>query len=166
MATTTYRTYDPQIGLSAENRTEMTTILNRVLADEHLLYTRLRSFHWNVTGINFRTFHELFEEQYDAISLIADDVAERVRILGGLALGTLQAFLNTGTVGEAPIGQLSAEAMVHSLIEAHEQIITNLREDIEVSADECGDEGTADLLTDIMRQHEEMAWMLRSTLNG
>jgi starvation-inducible DNA-binding protein len=159
-------TYEPQIGISTENRANTITILNRTVADEHLLYTRLRNFHWNVTGVHFQTFHELFEEQYEAVKLIADEVAERVRMLGGYAIGTLGEFLDAGTLEETPDDYPSAETMVRNLVEAHEHIIKNLRDDIAECAEEYGDEGSADLLTGVMRQHEEMAWMLRSTLNN
>lgn len=165
MTLTRELTHEPQIGLSAENRAELIAILNRILADEHMLYARLRNFHWNVSGIHFRTFHELFEEQYNAIMLIADEVAERVRMLGGYAIGTLSEFLGATTLDESPNTYPLAETMVRRLAQAHEHIIQNLRDDIDACADEFGDEGTADLLTGIMRQHEEMAWMLRSTLN-
>jgi starvation-inducible DNA-binding protein len=56
--------------------------------------------------------------------------------------------------------------MVDRLVQDHEQIIRNLREDIDRSTEEYHDEGTADFLTGLMEQHEEMAWMLRSFLEG
>lgn len=141
-------------------------MLNRVLADEHMLYTQLRNFHWNVEGVHFRTFHALFEEQYDAVKIIADDVAERIRMLGGNAIGTLREFLDTTTLEEAPDEYPAADTMVERLVQTHERIIVNLRQDIASSTAHFEDEGTADLLTAIMRQHEAMAWMLRSTLAG
>ena len=56
--------------------------------------------------------------------------------------------------------------MVDRLVQDHEQVIRNLREDIDKCGDEYHDEGTADFLTGLMEQHEEMAWMLRSFLEG
>ena len=47
-----------------------------------------------------------------------------------------------------------------------EQVIRNLREHVGQCSDEYGDEGTADFLTGLMEQHEEMVWMLRSFIDG
>ena len=59
-----------------------------------------------------------------------------------------------------------ANEMVARLVQDHEQIIRNLREDVDKCSEEYHDEGTADFLTELMEQHEEMAWMLRSFLEG
>ena len=56
--------------------------------------------------------------------------------------------------------------MVSRLVQDHEQIIRNLRKDVDKCGDEYHDEGTADFLTGLMEQHEEMAWMLRSFIEG
>ena len=152
-------------GLKTETRQEIVTKLNTLLADEHVLYTKSRNFHWNVTGIHFRTLHALFEEQYDAIKLMADEIAERTRKLGGFAIGSMRAFSKQMRLEDAPDTQITAEAMLIDLMEDHEQLIRNLRDDIERCA-ELGDEGTADMLTGIMRRHESMAWMLRSMLQS
>ncbi len=154
------------IGLSAENREKMTQRLNRLLADEHLLYTKTRNYHWNVTGIHFTELHTLFEQQYNTLQLIADEVAERCRMLGGTAVGTMAEFLEHSRLSEAPGNIPSAPDMLANLLDDHEHIITSLRDDIEASSEKLGDEGTADLLIGTMRSHEQMAWMLRSMANG
>lgn len=56
--------------------------------------------------------------------------------------------------------------MVARLVRDHEQIIRNLREHIDRCSDEFHDEGTSDFLTGLMEQHEQVAWMLRSFLQG
>ncbi|MBK8901617.1 MAG: DNA starvation/stationary phase protection protein [Anaerolineaceae bacterium] len=154
------------IGLAAENREKLIPRLNQLLADEHLLYTKTRNYHWNVTGIHFSQLHELFEEQYNSLQLIADEVAERSRMLGGTAVGTLVEFLEHTRLSEAPGAIPSAPDMLANLLDDHEQVITSLRDDIEACMEEFNDEGTADLLIGTMRAHEKMAWMLRSMANG
>lgn len=71
------------IGISEKNRNEVISILGKILADQYVLYTKTRNYHWNVTGEDFAQYHKLFEEQYSAIDEDIDDVAERVRTLGG-----------------------------------------------------------------------------------
>ena len=154
------------IGLAVENREAMIQRLNKVLADEQLLYTKTRNYHWNVTGIHFSQLHELFEEQYNSLQLIADEVAERSRMLGGTAVGTMAEFLEQTRLSETPGASPSAPDMLANLLDDHEQIITALRDDIKACTEEFNDEGTADLLIGTMRAHEKMAWMLRAMING
>ncbi|MCA9971475.1 MAG: DNA starvation/stationary phase protection protein [Anaerolineales bacterium] len=152
------------IGLTTETRDKLAQILNTVLADEHVLYTKLRNYHWNVTGWDFISLHALLDEQYDQVKVLADDVAERVRMIGFHPIGTLKAFLDATRLDEAPGSELDARAMVRDLLETNEAMVRNLRADVEETLETFGDEGTGDLLIEAMRMHEEMAWMLRSLL--
>ena len=155
----------PHIGLPRNKITGVVTILNLVLADECLLYTKTRNCHWNVTGPTFQQLHELFEQQYDQLSEIIDEIAERVRMLGGQAMGTMGEFLQHTRLKEQPGKHPpSAARMIGQLLEDHEVIIRTLRGDLEACQMEYGDAGTADFLTGIMERHEKMAWMLRSHL--
>src|SRR5690606_30173843 len=71
----------PDIGLSAANTQGVTAILSRLLADEHVLYLRLRNYHWNLVGMAFGPLHALFQQQYEALAGEIDDIAERIRML-------------------------------------------------------------------------------------
>ena len=77
------------IGLSDKSRTAITAILDVLLPDEVLLYIKTRNFHWNVVSPSFSEMHKFFEEQYEALDEIFDDVAERIRALGGRAPGSM-----------------------------------------------------------------------------
>ncbi|MGF1542687.1 MAG: Dps family protein, partial [Pleurocapsa sp.] len=112
------------------------------------------------------TLHTLWEEQYEALTTSIDATAERVRALGGYPLGTAAGFIEYSTIKEHPNDLPSANEMVDRLVQDHEQVIRNLREDIDRCGDEYHDEGTADFLTGLMEEHEEMAWMLRSFIEG
>lgn len=164
MSIKTQELHQVHTGLSTDNRINLIQRLNRLLADEHLLYTKTRNYHWNVTGIHFTTLHELFEQQYDRIKVMADEIAERTRMLGGIAIGSMAEFMKETRLSETPGTIPTAEDMIGNLLGDHEEIISNLRQDIEMCTAEYKDEGTADLLTGIMRSHEEMAWMLRSSV--
>lgn len=154
------------LGLATDEREAVIDRLNTVLADEHLLYVKTRSFHWNVTGFEFVSLHALWEEQYNDLQRIGDEVAERVRMLGGRSLGAMQTFLDKTRLTEVTEETLSARAMVAALLDDHEALINYLRKDIDACSEVYGDEGTADLLTGLIRSHEQMAWMLRSLLEG
>ena len=154
---------DINIGLSTKNRNEIIDLLNGILADTHVLYIKTRNFHWNVTGPDFSEMHKFFESQYVLLEPSIDEIAERVRSLGGVALGSMGEFLKASSLKE-DIGALkTSKPMVTALLKDHEAVITNLRKAVNVTADK-GDTGTSDFLTGLMESHEKMAWMLRSSL--
>lgn len=156
---------DLHIGLSTDARTAVAAVLNALLANEFMLYSRARAFHWNVTGRHFSGDHKLFEDEYEAQDEIIDDVAERTRALGGKVPARLADYVQHASLDDVESRGLSAEAMIASLRDGHEAIIRQLRADTAV-AEEHGDEGTADFLTGLMEGHEKRAWMLRSHLEG
>jgi len=152
------------IGITRENREQVTNMLNTLLADEYVLYTKTRNYHWNVKGSQFKALHDMFEEQYDALALAADEVAERAGTLGGRALGTLLEFQDATRLSENPGERPASEDMVADLVKSHETIIKHLRSDAVRARDEFDDIGTEGFLAGMIEQHEKMAWMLRSLL--
>ncbi|MGB3300500.1 MAG: Dps family protein [Phormidesmis sp.] len=154
------------IGLTEEQRQGVIDLLNKDLSDSYLLVIKTKKFHWDVVGPQFRTLHQLWDEQYEAISMNIDAIAERIRALGGYPIGTAKGFLDNATIREHAGDLPDADAMVERLVGDHEQIIRNLRSHIDECSENHHDEGTADFLTALMEQHEEMAWMLRSFLEG
>ncbi len=155
----------PVIGLSDEALSEITSLLNKRLADTFVLYTKTRNYHWNVTGMHFMQLHTLFESQYDTLEESMDEIAERVRQLGGVAFGTLEEFKGATALRETPGERPAAAAMVANLLADHELVIRQLRADIE-TADRLGDMGTNDFLTGLLEGHEKTAWFLRAHLES
>jgi starvation-inducible DNA-binding protein len=153
-----------RLGLKESSRVKVLALLDRLLADEYLLYTKTRNFHWNVAGPQFNDLHKFFEAQYELLDGFADDTAERSRALGGRALGSMAEFLKAARLRESRGRAPKAAAMLAELLRDHEAVIRSLRADV----DECGrlgDQGTADYLTGLMEEHEKAAWMLRAFLS-
>ncbi|HEY7204879.1 MAG TPA: DNA starvation/stationary phase protection protein [Methylomirabilota bacterium] len=150
------------IGLSESNRESVVKILNAVLADEYVLYTKTRNYHWNVVGPQFNDLHKFFEGQYEALEEMVDEVAERARALGGKAYGTLAEFSQHSRLKEQPGVQPAALTMVANLQADHEAMVRTLRADLETVMEKHNDAGTSDFLTGLMEKHEKMAWMLRA----
>ena len=82
----------PNIGIADNHLSEVSNLLNVLLADEFVLYAKTRNYHWNVTGPHFSDLHKFFEGQYEEIDEILDSVAERARMLGHFAIGSLNQF--------------------------------------------------------------------------
>jgi starvation-inducible DNA-binding protein len=156
----------PSIDLADAHRASVVALLNDLLADEYLLYTKTRNYHWNVVGPQFNDLHKFFEGQYEALDDVVDDVAERARALGGQAFGTLAEFVEHARLQEAPHHYPDARGMLAALLADHETLIRQLRGDLTTALDKHGDAGTSDFLTGLMEKHEKMAWMLRAFLQG
>jgi starvation-inducible DNA-binding protein len=156
---------DPNIGLG-EERQAVADLLNHRLADIVMLYFKTRNYHWNVTGMNFAELHEFFEEQYDQLEAAMDEIAERVRQVGGVAIGTLSEVQQRAALKEEPGVVPTAHEMVRNLLVDHEAVIRQLRADVDATAEQYNDMGTSDFLTELMESHEKMAWMLRAHLEG
>lgn len=153
----------PHLGLPDKSRATVLALLGRLLADEHVLYVKSRNFHWNVTGPDFGPLHALFETHYDALAETIDEIAERIRSLGGVAPGSMKEFLKLTRLDEQPGSKLAPEKMLTELLADHESVIRSLRDDIETAA-AAGDAGTNDFLVGVLEAHEKTAWMLRAHL--
>jgi len=127
-----------------------------------VLTQKTRNAHWNISGAGFFDRHIVFDTQYKQLNDISDKIAERVRMLGGLAIGTFEEFLSYTRLHEQP----ETVADFLHLLADHETIIRVLREDSKKCTEEYEDEGTSDLLVSVMRLHEKMAWMLRSYIEN
>lgn len=149
------------IGITEKNRQAAAQALSRLLADEHILYNKTRSYHWNIKGPNFMELHKLYEDQYSEVAEIIDEIAERIRTLGHYAEGRLQELLKLANLDEPPIPTTQKE-QIPLLIDDHETIINELRKMITELDDDYKDIGSSDFVTGLLKQHEKMSWMLRS----
>ena len=150
------------IGLSHEEREQISTGLSRLLADSYTLYLMTHSFHWNVTGPMFNTLHQMFMQQYTEQWTALDLIAERIRALGFPAPGTYKEFAALASIEEVE-GVPKAMDMVRYLVNAQEATARTARQ-LFPTVDTANDQPTADLLTQRMDVHEKTAWMLRSLL--
>ena len=132
------------------------------MADSYTLYLKTHNYHWNVTGPQFNTLHQMFEEQYTELAAAVDEIAERIRALGVRAPGSYKEYAALTNIEES-IGEESAEEMIRQLAVGQETVVRTAR-DAFPAADAANDEPTADLLTQRMQIHEKNAWMLRSML--
>ncbi len=155
----------PNIGLEEDVLKQDNILLNDFLSDLHVLYIKTRKYHWNVAGPNFMEYHKFFEKQYKAIEAEIDEVAERIRQLGGKPLATMAEFIHNTSLKEDTGTPNGTPDMFKRLLDDHEQIIRELREDVETTDEKLGDAGTADFLTGLMEEHEKHAWMLRKYLS-
>lgn len=151
------------IGIPEKNRKEVCKLLQVILANEYVLYTKTLNFHWNVEDRQFHDFHAFFKDQYEMLFIIVDDVAERIRSLGTKSHGSLTEFSKTTTLKEKAVDGMDGIEMIAQLLKDHETVIQQLREDQD-TAMELGDQGTNNFMIGLIEKHEKTAWMLRAHL--
>ena len=140
--------------------------LNQLLSDEFVLTAKTLCAHWNIHGAGFRSRHLLLDEQYHTLIDICDSIAERVRALGGRALGSLHGFHENTRLKEFDEHKVlpDAKGLLSALVDDHEAIVRELRLKHDNVAERQHDVATMSLMEDLILQHEKMAWFLRSEL--
>jgi starvation-inducible DNA-binding protein len=138
--------------------------LNTELATAFVLALNAKRYHWTVTGPHFRDYHLRFEDLYNAADGTVDELAERIRMVGGLPLhAPAQIEAQTKAAISNPSARLDPEAMLKEALANEETTISLMHEGIEL-ANSAGDPGTADLLTRFVQVHQKEAWFLREML--
>ena len=154
----------PKIGIPEKELNTSRELLTIVLADSVVLYTKIRKFHWNVSGNSFMELHKLFETNYTDLEQIIDDTAERINELGGKTIGTMKEFLEQTNLKENPNAYPNQNDMMSELLGDYEKVIVIIRESISKCSTGT-DYGTVDFLTSLLEAHEKTAWILRRYLN-
>ena len=149
------------IGLDDNARKAVAASINGVLADSYAVYFQTHSYHWNVTGPQFKALHDLFEEQYTEIWTALDAIAERVRALGAAAPASPAQLSSQASINVDEEVPPQAAQMVENLLKLHGALLVRLREALS-AADAAGDAASEDLLTQRIDAHEKAAWMLRA----
>jgi starvation-inducible DNA-binding protein len=139
---------------------QLVVALNKQLANWNVLYTKLHNYHWYVTGPEFFTLHEKFEEYYNEAGNYIDEVAERILTIKGKPIATLKEYLETATIEESN-GKESAVEMVDALVNDFKQIVNDSKKIIE-AAEDSQDQPTADLFIGIKTSLEQHIWMLNA----
>jgi len=151
------------IGLNETVRKEVSEVLGRLLANEYFLYLKTLNYHWNVTGENFISLHQLLESQYEWLIETVDEIAERIRTLGFVTPATYKEFSKKELIIKETEGNQTSKEMLTDLVKSHEALIRELRNDIK-KMDGTEDYGTEDMMITWLEGHEKRVWMLRSHL--
>ncbi|MCX7984868.1 MAG: DNA starvation/stationary phase protection protein [Bacteroidetes bacterium] len=145
-------------------KNSLVSALNEFLADQHVVYIRARNYHWNVTGKHFFGLHAAFEKLYDELAEHIDEVAERIRVLGELAPGTMKEFLELASLKEHPGSTPDCGTMVKNLADDLRDLSEKALSIAKKASSEFNDEVTANILYDLAQSYQKFEWMYRSTL--
>ena len=150
---------DTPTDLRANAVPEISGALNVVLADMFALYLKTKNFHWHMSGPHFRDYHLLLDEQSEQIFATTDDIAERVRKIGGTTLrsighiGRLQRVLDNDAHFVTPLDMLA------ELRDDNKQLTASLRETHAI-CDKYNDVASASLIENWIDEAERRTWFL------
>lgn len=148
------------IGLDEKTRQQSVNNLNLLLANTMTLRDMYKKHHWQVVGPTFYQLHKLFDKHFQAQAELVDTIAERIQILGGVAVAMAHDVAETTSIPRPPRDREEAPVQVSRLLEAHQIILKNCH-DYAKQADDAGDDGTNDLVvSDVMRANELQVWFV------
>lgn len=136
--------------------------LRQTVASSYALIGQLHLCHWNVRGNSFFTLHEAFQAQYTELFTAVDDIAERIRAIGGLAPGGLGTLAKKAGIKEIA-EDATADQMVKHLLEAHQKVLADVAV-VREKAEAAEDLATEDLMIGRKLVHQKAVWMLTSYL--
>jgi starvation-inducible DNA-binding protein len=136
--------------------------LNALLADVFALYLKTKNFHWHVSGPNFRDYHLMLDEQADQIFAMTDDIAERVRKLGGTTIRSIGHIARLQRVLDNDADYVDPKDMLAELRDDNRDMIARLRAAHDL-CDEHRDVATASLIENWIDEAERRHWFLFET---
>jgi starvation-inducible DNA-binding protein len=138
---------------------ELSDALNALLADVFALYIKTKNFHWHMSGPHFRDYHLLLDEQGDQIFAITDDIAERVRKIGGQTIRSIGQIAKLQRIADNDYEFVPAHGMLEELQSDNKVLVHNLREAHEIASD-ANDYATTSLIEQWIDEAERRAWFL------
>lgn len=137
----------------------ISSVLNGLLADVFALYLKTKNFHWHMSGPHFRDFHLLLDEQGAQIFAMTDDLAERVRKIGGITLHSIGEISRLQRIHDNDQEFVEPQEMLRELHRDNLSLVESLRAAHEVT-DEAGDYATTSLIENWIDESERRAWFL------
>jgi starvation-inducible DNA-binding protein len=142
--------------------TELTGALNTLLADVFALYLKTKNFHWHMSGPHFRDYHLLLDDHGDQLFAMTDDIAERVRKIGGTTIRSIGHIARLQRIPDNDAEFVDAPDMLAELREDEKALVLRMRA-VHTLCDDVGDVATASLLENWIDQTQRRIWFLFET---
>jgi len=145
--------------IRSEGVKEITGALNALLADVFTLYLKTKNFHWHMTGPHFRDYHLLLDEHAEQIFAMTDDIAERVRKIGGTTIRSIGHIARLHRIADNDAEFVDAKDMLSELRQDNESLVTSLLE-AHGLCDDANDVATASLIETWIDETQRRVWFL------
>jgi len=150
---------DTPTDLSPDGVKKVSEALNVLLADAFALYLKTKNFHWHISGRHFRDYHLLLDEQSDQIFATTDQLAERVRKIGGATLKSIGQVAKLQTIKDNNEDYVPPREMLRELMQDNKHVASAMRKAHEV-CDDAGDVASASILENFIDETERRTWFL------
>lgn len=145
--------------LSKEATKNISAVMNAIMADIFALYLKTKNFHWHVSGPHFRDYHLMLDEQATQLFAMTDDIAERVRKIGGNTLRSIGQISKMQRVLDNDAEYVEPSDMLAELCEDNKALAAAFREAHGV-CDKFHDIATASLIEVWIDETERRTWFL------
>jgi len=145
--------------ISSESVKDISGALNALLADVFALYLKTKNFHWHMSGPHFRDYHLLLDEQGEQIFAVTDDIAERVRKIGGTTIRSIGHIARLQRIEDNDAEYVTAKDMLSELYEDNKALVLSMKAAHDLT-DEAGDVATTSLLENWIDEAQRRAWFL------
>ena len=150
---------DTPTDLSSQAVNKVSEALNVLLADAFALYLKTKNFHWHISGRHFRDYHLLLDEQSDQIFATTDQLAERVRKIGGTTLKSIGQVAKLQTIKDNNEDYVPPREMLRELMQDNKHVAAAMRKAHDV-CDKAEDVASASLLENFIDETERRTWFL------
>ena len=144
---------------------EITSSLRELLADVFALYVKTKNFHWHMSGVHFRDYHLLLDEQGEQIFSMTDDIAERARKLGGATIRSIGDIARHQRLKDNVEEFVTPPRMLAELCDDNLQLTRFMRSAHEL-CDRYNDVATASLIEVWIDQTERRTWFLSEIMRA
>jgi starvation-inducible DNA-binding protein len=138
---------------------DITCALNTLLADVFSLYIKTKNFHWHMSGPHFRDYHLLLNEHADQLFDATDEIAERVRKIGGTTILSIGDIARLQHIPDNDADYVTPGDMLSERHENEKAPILSMRA-VDALRDDAGDIATASLLENWIDQAQQRSWFL------
>jgi len=146
-------------GFRPEKIRNISSQLNALVADVFALYLKTKNFHWHMSGPHFRDYHLLLDEQSEQIFAMTDNLAERVRKIGGITIHSIGEIARLQRIHDNDQEFVEAADMLRELHADNMSLVESLRA-AHVVTSEAGDYATTSLIENWIDESERRAWFL------
>jgi starvation-inducible DNA-binding protein len=150
---------DTPTDLSPEAVQKISAAVNPLIADAFALYLKTKNFHWHISGRHFRDYHLMLDEQGEAIFAQIDDLAERIRKIGGTTMRSIGQVAKQMTIEDNDETFVPPREMLRELMEDNKKTVVNMRKAHEI-ADKYNDSATTSILENFIDAAERRTWFL------
>jgi starvation-inducible DNA-binding protein len=150
---------DTPTDLSQEAVVEISREMRKLLADVFTLYMKTKNFHWHMSSRHFRDYHLLLDEHSEQIFAMTDDVAERVRKIGGTTLRSIGDIAQNQRLKDNNQEFVAPGDMLAELCADNQHLVQSMRTTHQI-CDRHNDVATASMIENWIDQAERRTWFL------